>query len=95
VLPIPTPTAIAAFLATLACFVIGALSSSLAATSIGAAFAIGLASALAATMPIGRRVRRQRLEFAWWLASGDPGAGGGAVVPGAPFDVRCFLRHRG
>lgn len=94
-LPIPTRTAIACFVAILATFVIGALAGSLAATVLASAATIGLAAALAATMPIGRRVRRQRLEFAWWLASGDPGAGGGAVVPGAPFEVRCFLRHRG
>lgn len=94
-LPIPTRTAIACFFAVLACLVIGALAGSLAATVIGAAGMIGLAGALAATMPVGRRVRRQRLEFAWWLGHGDPTAGGGAVVPGAPFDVKCFLRHRG
>jgi uncharacterized protein (DUF58 family) len=94
-LPIPTATAVALYFATLACLVIGALSASLAAAVIGATGAIGLAAALAATMPVGRRVRRQRLEFAWWLAQGDPSAGGGAVVPGAPFEVRCYLRHRG
>lgn len=94
-LPIPTRTAVAAFVAILATFVIGALAGSLAATVLASAATIGVAAALAATMPVGRRVRRQRLEFAWWLASGDPGAGGGAVVPGAPFEVRCFLRHRG
>lgn len=94
-LPIPTRVAVAGFVAVLATFVIGALTGSLAATSIASAAVIGMAAALAATMPIGRRVRRQRLEFAWWLASGDPSAGGGAVVPGAPFEVKCFLRHRG
>jgi uncharacterized protein (DUF58 family) len=95
VLPIPTRTAVAVFAAVLVCLVLGALTGSLAATVIGATGIVGLATALAATMPVGRRVRRQRLEFAWWLGHGDPGAGGGAVVPGAPFDVRCFLRHRG
>ncbi|UJR79031.1 DUF58 domain-containing protein [Sandaracinus amylolyticus] len=94
-LPIPTRTAVAVFFAVLVCLVVGALAGSLAATVIGATGMIGLAAALAATMPVGRRVRRQRLEFAWWLGHGDPGAGGGAVVPGAPFDVRCFMRHRG
>jgi uncharacterized protein (DUF58 family) len=94
-LPIPTPSAVACFIAVMACIVIGALSGSLAATTLGTAGMIGLAGALAATIPLGRRVRRQHLEFAWWLGHGDPGAGGGAVVPGAPFDVKCFLRHRG
>ncbi|MDQ3035406.1 MAG: hypothetical protein M3Y87_23580, partial [Myxococcota bacterium] len=79
-LPIPTRTAIACFFAVMACVSIGALAGSLAATVIGATGMIGLAAALAATMPVGRRVRRQRLEFAWWLGHGDPSAGGGAVV---------------
>jgi uncharacterized protein (DUF58 family) len=94
-LPIPSSTAIACFFAVLLTLTWGSLFGSLAATTLGVAGALGLCTAFAATMPIGRRVRRQRLEFAWWLASGEPGSGGGAVVPGAPFEVRCFLRHRG
>ena len=94
-LPIPRPTAIAAFVSTLIALSIGAMSGSLPATVLGVAQMIGLAIALAATIPLGRRVRRQKLEFAWWLGHGDPGTGGGAVVPGAPFEVRCFVRHRG
>src|SRR5688572_9976230 len=62
---------------------------------LGGAIVVGLALALAITMPLGPRVRRHRLEVAWWLARGEPGSGGGAVVPGKPFEVRCFLRHRG
>ena len=65
------------------------------ATVIASAGFLGLCLALAATMPLGRRVRRQRLEFAWWLGHGDPSSGAGAVVPGAPFEVRCYIRHRG
>src|SRR5688500_2141286 len=94
-LPIPTTRAIAAFAG---CTVVLALGLSLVHTAITILATTGfaaLALALAATMPLGRRVRRQRLEFAWWLAHGDPSAAGGAVVPGAPFEVRCYVRHRG
>src|SRR5688500_2625035 len=74
---------------------IGVLTASSPSVILGAAILVGLSSCLATTMPLGRRVRRHRLEFAWWLAPAAPGSGGGAVVPGKPFDVRCFLRHRG
>src|SRR5688572_7605283 len=74
---------------------IGIIAPSWPATILGASVVVALAFALAVTMPLGRRVRRHRLEFAWWLAHAEPGSGGGAVVPGKPFDVRCFLRHRG
>lgn len=94
-LPIPTESAwIIAAGAALAVG-IGALFGSPLAMLVGTTALLGLAAALARTMPLGRRVRRERLEFAWWLAHGDPGAGGGAAVPGAPFEVRCFVRHRG
>ncbi len=94
-LPIPTRTASALALASAIAMVVGALLASPVATLIGTSIALVLAIALMLTMPLGRRVRRERLEFAWWLAHGDPGAGGGAVVPRAPFEVRCFVRHRG
>jgi uncharacterized protein (DUF58 family) len=94
-LPIPTRTALALALASGFVTVLGALLASPAATILGTSIATVLAIALMLTMPLGRRVRRERLEFAWWLAHGDPGAGGGAVVPRTPFEVRCFVRHRG
>jgi uncharacterized protein (DUF58 family) len=94
-LPIPTRTALSLAIGAAIAIVVGALLGSLAATVAGTSIVIFLAIALTATVPLGRRVRRQRLEFAWWLGHGDPGAGGGAVVPRAPFEVRCFVRHRG
>lgn len=94
-LPIPTRTAFATLAGALALVVLGLVSSAWPAVVLGGSMAVGLALALAATMPLGRRVRRHRLEFAWWLSHAEPGSGGGAVVPGKPFEVRCFLRHRG
>ncbi len=94
-LPIPTPSALAAFVGCVAMLSIGLGTASSVTTALAGGCFVGLALALGVTMPIGRRVRRQRLEFAWWLGHGDPAAGGGAVVPGAPFEVRCYIRHRG
>ncbi len=94
-LPIPTRTAFATLAGALALVGLGVVASAWPAAVLGGASAVGLALALAMTMPLGRRVRRHRLEFAWWLAHAEPGSGGGAVVPGKPFEVRCFLRHRG
>lgn len=94
-LPIPTRTALAALLGALLSVAAGAAFGSWPATMLGGVALAGLALCLAMTMPLGRRVRRHRLEFAWWLAHADPGSGGGAVVPGKPFDVKCFMRHRG
>ena len=94
-LPIPTRTAWAASLGVALLLALGTLTVSWPVVVLGGAAATGIALCLAMTMPLGRRVRRHRLEFAWWLAHAEPGSGGGAVVPGKPFDVRCFLRHRG
>jgi uncharacterized protein (DUF58 family) len=94
-LPIPTRTALALAIGAAMALTVGALLASIAATLLGASLVLLLSGALMLTMPLGRRVRRERLEFAWWLAHGDPGAGGGAVVPRAAFEVRGFVRHRG
>ena len=94
-LPMPTRAALAAFLGCALVLGVGLFSSTAAVASLAGAGFAGLALALAATMPLGRRVRAERLEFAWWLGHGEPGASGGAVTPGAPFTVRCYVRHRG
>lgn len=94
-LPMPTRTAQAAFAGCALMLVIALALGSAPVAALGGAGFAALALALAVTMPIGRRVRGERLEFAWWLGHGDPGASGGAVTPGAPFVVRCFVRHHG
>ncbi|MCA9609800.1 MAG: DUF58 domain-containing protein, partial [Myxococcales bacterium] len=94
-LPIPTRTALLAIAGAVALLFVGAIGASWPVAVLGGTMMVGLALALAMTMPLGRRVRRHRLEFAWWLGHAEPGSGGGAVVPDKPFDVRCFLRHRG
>jgi uncharacterized protein (DUF58 family) len=92
-LPVPTPLCIAAFIGAVCAVLLGVGASSLEATALGTSALIGMALVLATTMPLGRRLRRQRLEFAWWLEQGT--TTGGAVVPGVPFEVRCYVRHRG
>ncbi|MGE0787095.1 MAG: DUF58 domain-containing protein [Sandaracinaceae bacterium] len=94
-LPIPTRSAYVTAVGAVLALVIGTLLSSWPATVLGGTVLLLFATGLALTMPLGRRVRRHRLEFAWWLAHAEPGSGGGAVVPGKPFEVKCFMRHRG
>ncbi len=93
-LPIPTTRAIAAFFGCLGMWLTGLLSHSWAATTLGSALALFLVAGFSATVPLGRRVRAQRLEFAWWLAQRETSVSG-AVVPQVPFQVRCYVRHRG
>jgi len=95
VLPIPRFAAFLLLAAGAVILLLAAATSSPVTAMIGGMILLVLGGALAASMPIGRRVRRERLEFAWWLAHGDPSSGGGAAVPGVPFEVRCFVRHRG
>ncbi|MFW6087928.1 MAG: hypothetical protein ACODAG_12030, partial [Myxococcota bacterium] len=93
-LPVPTRAATASFVGCVCAVVIGIGASSAAAVVLGTAGLAAMAFGLAVVMPVGRRLRRQRLEFAWWLEhpSGDRG---GSAVPGVPFEVRCYVRHRG
>jgi uncharacterized protein (DUF58 family) len=93
-LPIPTQRALAVLAGVVGMWLVGLLARSWAATLLGSAMAMLLVGALAATVPLGRRVRAQRLEFAWWLGHAN-GPVSGAVVPGVPFQIRCYVRHRG
>jgi uncharacterized protein (DUF58 family) len=93
-LPIPTTRAAAVFWGCLGMWLIGLVTRSWAATELGSALALFLVAVFSATVPLGRRVRAQRLEFAWWLAQRETSVSG-AVVPHVPFQVRCYVRHRG
>jgi uncharacterized protein (DUF58 family) len=93
-LPLPTVRAWAVLLSCVGLWLIGLALDSWMATILGSGSAIMLACILAASIPLGRRVRAQRLEFAWWLAQRD-GPISGSVVPHVPFQVRCYVRHRG
>jgi uncharacterized protein (DUF58 family) len=55
-------------------------------TSAGQAVLTGLALAWVATVPIPRRMRRERLEFSWWIAQGPR-------KPEEPVIVRIALRN--
>ncbi len=92
-LPMPTRTAAIGFAGLLSMIAVGIALQSAPPIWLASAGLVGLATVLATSMPLARRVRRQQLEFAWWLDHGT--ALSGTVVPGAPFDVRCYVRHRG
>jgi uncharacterized protein (DUF58 family) len=61
----------------------------------GGVITLGLAVAFTLSLPLGARLRRERLELAWWHAHADSGAARGSVVSGVPFEVRVSLRHFG
>jgi uncharacterized protein (DUF58 family) len=94
-LPLPTPPALAAFSGAVLMVLIGIFGGSALALMLGAVVLIGLATALAFTLPVGARLRRDRLELAWWHTHAEPLATRGSVVAGARFDVRASLRHYG
>lgn len=92
-LPVPTPRAKVMFAASVGVLVIGIFFQSMPAVTFGGSGLIGLSLALVWALPTARRLRRQRLEFAWWMT---PTAGArGALVPGGVAEVRGYLRHPG
>jgi uncharacterized protein (DUF58 family) len=92
--PIPTPIAKALFFLGVL-VVTGAVAiRSVGFVTLGASLLAFLAFVLLLTRPLARRARRERLEFAWWLAHDHESAALGAVTPGAPFTIRCFVRNR-
>jgi uncharacterized protein (DUF58 family) len=93
--PLPTKNAIAAFVGSVAMLLLGIALSSVLSVISGGVILLGLASAFALSLPLGARLRRERLELAWWHAHADSGAARGAVVSGVPFEVHVSLRHYG
>jgi uncharacterized protein (DUF58 family) len=91
-LPIPAQTAVLAFGGCVAMLLSALWWSSPAAAALAGSGLLGLALAFALTVPLGARLRRQRLEFAWWLAAPQHGSSG--AVAGAPFEVYCQLKNR-
>src|SRR5688572_9294002 len=92
-LPIPAQTAVLAFAGCVAMLVAALWLGSPTTTVLAGSGLLGLAAAFALTMPLGARLRRQRLEFAWWLGAQAHAASG--VVAGATFEVCCQLKNRG
>jgi uncharacterized protein (DUF58 family) len=93
VLPVPSREARLLFYTAVGFLALGFISASAVTATLASGTLLALATVAAWTVPLGRRVRRQRLEFAWWL---DRASGGsGTIVPGTPFQVRCYVRHRG
>ncbi|HKU39752.1 MAG TPA: hypothetical protein VJR89_16440, partial [Polyangiales bacterium] len=93
--PLPTQTTIAAFAGALAMLLSGVAFSSATAVISGGVILVALASAFTLSLPLGARLRRERLELTWWHAHGETGAARGSVVSGVPFEVHVSLRHYG
>jgi uncharacterized protein (DUF58 family) len=93
-LPIPTRSAVLAFCGSVAMLLVALIWSSPTTAMLAGGALLGLSAALALTMPLGARLRRQRLEFSWWLGHGETGHTGAGVVVGMLFEVRCCVRNR-
>ncbi|MBI2895232.1 MAG: DUF58 domain-containing protein [Deltaproteobacteria bacterium] len=89
---IPTLTRSGRFvLAAVALFVVvGALSASPPIAALGAAASSAIVVVYLATLSIPRLVRREKIEFAWWLMPSE----GGVSTPGVAFRVRAYVRNR-
>jgi len=95
-LPLPTPNAYAAFVGACIMLALGVIAESALAIMLGSAVLTGLASVFALTLPVGARLRRNRLELAWWhTPTSQALSTRGSVVAGAHFDVQASLRHFG
>jgi uncharacterized protein (DUF58 family) len=94
-LPLPTPNALAAFVGACAMVAAGIAGNSAPAVMLGSAVLLGLAAVFAFTLPVGARLRRDRLELAWWPTHRGPVTTRGSVVAGARFEVQASLRHFG
>lgn len=64
------------------------------AVGVGGVVLLLIAFAFAATVPLARRARTESLEFAWWIATENPGQKPVARA-GASASIGCFFRHRG
>ncbi len=93
--PLPTRTTVAAFVGALVMLFWGVAFGSAISTISAGVILLALASAFTLSLPLGARLRRERLELAWWHAHGDTGSGRGSVVSGVPFEVHVSLRHYG
>lgn len=54
-----------------------------------------LCFSLMMTVPLGSRLRRERLEFAWWVAHKNIYTSIATVIPKTPFEIKCYLRWWG
>ena len=94
-MPLPTRAARAAFLGAVLGVAIALAATSPSALVLAGSLIWALSVALALTIPVGAKLRRERLEFAWWHTHGSEASGSAGAVVGSPFRVRCYIRNRG
>lgn len=94
-LPLPTTNALIAFVGACVMVALGIAANSAFAIMLASTVLVGLATVFALTLPVGARLRRDRLELAWWHTHADSVAARGSVVAGARFEVQASLRHFG
>jgi uncharacterized protein (DUF58 family) len=93
--PIPARNAVLAFFGCLAMLAAGLLSTSPTAVVLTAGALLGLGSAFVLTLPLGAKLRRERLEFSWTLERHEATSASAGVVAGVVFELRCQVHNRG
>ena len=92
-LPIPSQAAVFALIGCVGLLLLGVLASAPMPAMLAGGGLLALCCAMALTTPIGARLRRERVELAWWLAHGQPGQLGAGAIAGASFEVRCYIQN--
>jgi uncharacterized protein (DUF58 family) len=93
--PIPASGAAFAFLGSVAMLAVALAWSSPMTAWLASGCLLGLAAAFALTIPLGARLRRQRLEFVWSLDRHDSAMVSSGVLSGVAFELRCQVVNRG
>jgi uncharacterized protein (DUF58 family) len=94
-LPLPTANAITLFCSATLMLAVGIASDNALVVMLAGAVLTGLAGALAWTLPIGARLRAQRLSLSWRHEPGHGTESRGAVLVGVPVRIHASLQHDG
>ncbi|MEM7448275.1 MAG: DUF58 domain-containing protein [Myxococcota bacterium] len=93
-LPLPADSARWIFLCSVLLFGTGLMNASAWTITLGGCLTLILATSFARTVPLGRKARKQGLEFAWWLEMPNPKVRARTVISEAPFEVHCYVRNQ-
>jgi uncharacterized protein (DUF58 family) len=89
-IPTLTPNGRLALAAAAVLILSGAMLGAAPLLALGEVALLAIVIAYLATLTVPRLIRREKIEFAWWLAHAE----GGVLTPGTCFRVRAYVRNR-